>query len=320
MGNTCGKGGSARVAPLPSVADFVVLWDVENLPIPKPLPASASRAAFTAGDVGEALLRHCLLASGGLSSTANTRLVCVHPDRYPMPLKNSLRTRGVQMLDAGAKRGAVDTHLKSYLNDLLIETLLEAKRPGERWLWLASGDADFAGDLRRARRCGFRVGVIHGLASNQDYYGQSDATVNWDAIIAECTAGGGRKGSAGAADAAGGAELGGGGGAVVAAEAAAQAPLALPGAPVAAPSSEPPPEGSSGEASSPSGKRSGEKAETPLAGVSSPNTRPPCKYFLSPTGCTRKSCRFPHVRIGSANKGEKWTLPLAEAPALSNPQ
>ena len=74
------------------------------------------------------------------------------------------------------------------------------------------------------------------------------------------------------------------------------------------------------EDTSASGKKIGEKAETPLAGVSSPNTRPPCKYFLSPTGCTRKACRFPHVSIGSANKGEKWTLPPAEAPALGNAQ
>ena len=206
MGSVCGK--HATVAPLPAglvvpglsparsgstparsgpTPGLLVLWDVENLPVPRVKEAKDSLHG-TAGDIGEIMLAHCQAASGGVQGAA--RLVCVHPDRYPLPLKNSLRTRGVQMLDAGPKRGAVDTHLKSYLNDLLLDSVLEGEGALGRggWIWLASGDADFAGDMRRARKCGFKVGILYGVASNADYFSQADAAVKWEAVLDECAA------------------------------------------------------------------------------------------------------------------------------------
>ena len=308
MGQTCGK--PTRVAPQPVLESLTILWDVENLPIPRK-DGKAAKDVFTAGDVGEALLARCEQASGGTCSAA--RVLCVHPERYPIPLKNSLRTRGVQMLDAGPKRGAVDTHLKGYLNDLLVDYLLEqgsslsgeGSRAGEggsassrRWVWLASGDADFAGDVRRARKCGFKVGIIHGAASNADFFGQADASLTWDNVLADCTAKVGRKASLSSSSAGAGAAGSVAGGAPAPGESSSSSRADSP-----APSGEadgPVGEGSSSSSSSSSGGDSmavlpGEAVEvaSPSAGTS--NTRPPCKFFSTSGGCTRKNCRFPHV-------------------------
>jgi hypothetical protein len=285
MGAACSS--PARVAPHApaAIAALTVLWDVENLPIPR----REGTAFGTAGDLGEALLAHCVQASGAQACPV-ARLVCVHPERYPIPLKNSLRTRGVQMLDAGPKRGAVDTHLKCFLNDAIVDALLEeggggggraGGGRGTRWLWLASGDSDFAGDVRRARRCGFRVGIIHGAASNADYFEHADATVQWSAVLAECEKrAAGKRGS------------GGGGSASEAAAEASAEPTPRRGAAGAR---------SSGGSSSDSAVEEGRAgAQPPPAAAAAAATAELCRNFSSSKGCTKRNCRFRHLAAAAA--------------------
>ena len=264
--------------PPPPPASVTVLWDVENLPIPR-RKEDGGREYGTAGDLGEALLAHCLAASGAArAAPVAARLVCVHPERYPMPLKNSLRTRGVQMLDAGSKRGAVDTHLKNFFNDAIVDALLEGARgpaaSGGRWMWLASGDADFAGDVRRARRCGFRVGIIHGAASSADYTEHADASVKWEAVLAECE----RRV----------AEKRGGSGGWEGASASGGSP-ARGAAPAA---DEPSAAAAAAASSSPEAK-----AQAALEGASGGKGGevPLCRNFSSRRGCTARHCRYRHV-------------------------
>jgi hypothetical protein len=291
MGASCSH--PSRVAPAaaaaapPPPASVTVLWDVENLPIPR-RKEDGGREYGTAGDLGEALLAHCLAASGAArAAPVAARLVCVHPERYPMPLKNSLRTRGVQMLDAGSKRGAVDTHLKNFFNDAIVDALLEGARgpaaSGGRWMWLASGDADFAGDVRRARRCGFRVGIIHGAASSADYTEHADASVKWEAVLAECerrvaekrsSSGGGGGGGGEGASASGGSPARG------AAPAAADEPSAAAAAAASCTS----PEAKAQAALPVEGASGGKGGEVPL-----------CRNFSSRRGCTARHCRYRHA-------------------------
>jgi hypothetical protein len=295
MGASCSH--PSRVSPLAPAAQpssVTVLWDVENLPIPR-RKEDGGREYGTAGDLGEALLAHCVAASGAArAAPVAARLVCVHPERYPIPLKNSLRTRGVQMLDAGSKRGAVDTHLKNFFNDSIVDALLEGARGGARagrWMWLASGDADFAGDVRRARRCGFKVGIIFGAASSADYTEHADASVRWDAVLAECERRVAEKR---------GAEGGSGGGGGVSASSASPARSAGPAA-SEAPAAAPP--GTSGGGGGPEataqaaqeGRSAGGAAPAPAAVPAAGAEVPLCRNFLSRRGCTARNCRYRHV-------------------------
>lgn len=281
MGAACSH--PSRVAPLATPPlSLIILWDVENLPVPR---LKEQREYGTAGDLGEALLAHCVQASGADTQTSTmARLVCVHPERYPIPLKNSLRTRGVTMLDAGSKRGAVDTHLKAYLNDTIVDTLLEAGGGSassaslRRWVWLASGDADFAGDVRRARRCGFKVGIIHGAASSPDFFEHCDAHVRWDAVLAECERrAAGKRAAPGAASGAGAGEEAVGAGEEAGAE---------PASPSAARS-----------ASGSSGSPAGTALASPAPAQQQPGADAPlCRNFGSDKGCTKRNCRYRHVK------------------------
>lgn len=255
-------------------------------------------------------------ASGCKSGECKSKvLVCVHPARYPLPLMNSLRTRGVQMLDAGTKRGAVDTHLKGYMNDLVVNTLLAGGGPGvagmgERWIFVVSGDADFAMDARRARKGGFKVGIIYAPNSNSDFTLQADCSVPWSDVLeaARLKKGGGASStpaattlsteapptpsaaigvsSPSASDEPGQSEPG-DGSVQQEQQQSGSGTAPTPGAP---PSSPP----SAGNAvmmpATPSSSTT-----TPLTMNTQGKERPPCRYYNSSEGCHRYRCRFPHV-------------------------
>ena len=326
MGN-CLSDSFSKVVPLPfdsqllpptetrnpnsTIHSLTVLWDMENLAVPR------QSVKFSAGDLAEAILRlayeiSCRV-SGCVGECPRKTLVCVHPSRFPVPLMNSLRTRGVTMLDAGPKRGAVDTYLKGYMNDEVVDTLLQgggpgAKGMGERWIFVASGDSDFAMDARRARRAGFRVGIIYGVSSSVDFTKQADAAIPWAAILALVNATHKEVNSKSDYEAiqveqrfvqqdvslssnAPSLPVPGGEGTVF-------APLAKP-----QPSDDPPPapeslsEERGSEVGGSSAQYNNSIGYSPIAvSVPTPSKeRAPCRDFNSARGCHRLRCRFPHV-------------------------
>lgn len=184
------------------------------------LPPSARQPSpINAGDVARALLDVVALLSGGrpesMRSGVCSSLVAVHHSRESLPLRASLRAAGVRMLDAGTKLGAVDIALKGVFNDVVVEHVLgrlghscapspqsplppadqqehgqlsppplqRRLRGGDSWVWLVSGDRDFADDCRRARRVGLRVGIVYTAAASPDLLSHADASVPWAAIL-----------------------------------------------------------------------------------------------------------------------------------------
>jgi hypothetical protein len=188
--------GAARCRGCAGVRSLRVWWDTENCPVPK-LP---SRGA-SAGALGEALREAALVLAHARARPAGAacRVVAVHGHRYPAPLRTSLRTHGVESLDAGHKRGAVDVAIKCGINDAIVEELLlrgcaaaPAAAPavsadaagGADWIVVVSGDCDYADDVRRAKRAGFRVAVIFAAATASDYVGLADAALPWATLCA----------------------------------------------------------------------------------------------------------------------------------------
>ncbi len=157
---------------------LTVYWDTENALGPRSLSAGELASALL---VAAETLAHGSPRNGG-------RVIAVHAPRFALPLLKSLRTCGVTLLDAGPKRGAVDCALKGALNDVLVDALLAARQSspaaaGDSWLFVCSGDCDFADDVRRARRAGFRVGVVFSDATNVDFIAQADVALPWSAVL-----------------------------------------------------------------------------------------------------------------------------------------
>jgi hypothetical protein len=312
-----------------SLHSLTLLWDCENLQVPK-------SKEFTAGDLSDAMVEVAFVAackaSGCIGGECKSKLlVCVHPARYPLPLMNSLRTRGVQMLDAGTKRGAVDTHLKGYMNDLVVNTLLAGGGPGvagmgERWIFVVSGDADFAMDARRARKGGFKVGIIYAPNSNSDFTLQADCSVPWSDVLEAARLKKSLVGSTAAvtgtpsteapptpsaqsalsspstSDEPGQSDSGdstqqqvgaAGAGAGAGKAGAASAVAATPTSPQAA---------SNTAAVFLPSTPSSSSSPTPLTTNTLGKERPPCRYYNSSEGCHRARCRFPHVPFSSSKR------------------
>ena len=129
-------------------------------------------------------------AATAAAAAAGPGLVAVAPHRYPSPLRKSLQLAGVAMCDAGDKRGAVDIALKDLVNDVIIDfacrsqaDAAEGDEERETWLVIVSGDGDFAGDLRRARRVGLRVGLVHSASSPAELARLADRSLPWSAVL-----------------------------------------------------------------------------------------------------------------------------------------
>ena len=157
---------------------LTVYWDTENALGPRTL---------SAGELASALLLAAEILAHG-SPRNGGRVIAVHAARFALPLLKSLRLCGVTLLDAGPKRGAVDCALKGALNDVLVDSLLTSRQSGDvpagdAWLFVCSGDCDFADDVRRARRAGFRVGVVFSDATNVDFIAQADVALPWSAVL-----------------------------------------------------------------------------------------------------------------------------------------
>ena len=177
-----GCAGCARIAALH------VFWDVENAAVPR-------GGSVTAADVATALLAAArrlaheppAAAATAAAAAAGPGLVAVAPHRYPSPLRKSLQLAGVAMCDAGDKRGAVDIALKDLVNDVIIDFASHSQADvaggAETWLVIVSGDGDFAGDLRRARRVGLRVGLVHSASSPAELARLADRSLPWSAVL-----------------------------------------------------------------------------------------------------------------------------------------
>lgn len=167
---------SGKVSPNTLSGTVVVLWDTENL------SGGGQKKGLSIGDLGVGLAQCSHEAAGGARG-GSAQVIAVHGDRFPRALKSSLRVRGLTLLDAGPKRGSVDGALKGAWNDFVVDALLGGRR--ERgWLFVASGDKDFADDVRRAQRAGFKVGIICRENTATDFSSLGDAVVPWRAVVA----------------------------------------------------------------------------------------------------------------------------------------
>ena len=160
-----------------------VWWDTENCCIPR----NAGGLVVSAGAIGEALREAALvLVHAHAQPSMGIRVIAVHAPRYPTPMRTSLRTHGIDTLDAGPKRGAVDVALKGAFNDVIVDELLRGARAhsseGATWLIIVSGDSDYADDIRRAKRAGLRVAVIFAAATANDFVGLADVALPWISV------------------------------------------------------------------------------------------------------------------------------------------
>ena len=188
----CG-GAAASCAGCSPVAALHIFWDTEN--------AFASREGrASAADVAAALvelargLAHERRASAS-AALAGPGLVAIVSHRCPEPLRKSLDLCHVAMRDAGTKKGGVDIKLKDCVNDVIVDFALrrgaaEALRGGggggdnaPSYLFIASGDGDFAGDVRRAKLVGLRVGLFYPPAVAKDYVRLYDLALPWAAVL-----------------------------------------------------------------------------------------------------------------------------------------
>ena len=89
----------------------------------------------------------------------------------------------------------MDIKLKDCVNDVIVDFALrrgaaEALRGGggggdnaPSYLFIASGDGDFAGDVRRAKLVGLRVGLFYPPAVAKDYVRLYDLALPWAAVL-----------------------------------------------------------------------------------------------------------------------------------------
>ena len=185
-------GGAAGCAGCVRVAALHVFWDVENAGISHSGRASAADVAAALVEEARRLAHDRRGAavtdnSADVGAGAGPGLVAVVPHRFPAPLRKSLHLAGIVAKDAGDKRGAVDIALKDLVNDVVVDFALRRRRAAlggaPTFLFIASGDGDFAGDVRRARRAGLRVGLIYPAASPAGFIRLADLALPWTAVL-----------------------------------------------------------------------------------------------------------------------------------------
>jgi hypothetical protein len=138
-------------------------------------------------------LRHAILR-GALGLAEGARLppvimnwvFIVASASHSAPLLDRLRTAGVSIYSSGGKRGSVDVELKRQLQAFASMLL---RREGVR-VYIASGDCDFAADLRLLQEAGFEAGVIANASSRRAYVDQAEHVLSWEALVAQATGGG----------------------------------------------------------------------------------------------------------------------------------
>lgn len=157
---------------------ITVFWDTENLAWNQQKRASDLYCAL-----GVLVRREVetFLNRDGLSPA---HVIAVHNGKYfGTSHFNALACINADLRNAGTKVCCVDWKLKCLWNDYLVECMQTNVPVSNEWLWIASSDSDFADDIRRAKKIGFKVGVVHNNNVVQEYVQLADAVVHWTSIL-----------------------------------------------------------------------------------------------------------------------------------------
>ena len=107
-------------------------------------------------------------------------------------IEENLRIVGAVVINAGPKRGAVDVMLKSRVAAMLLEQRdVPAEVKASHVVVIASGDRDFAHEVRGLQLEGLRVGVLCNEQARDAYVGLADMYGLWPTLLAAASGRGG---------------------------------------------------------------------------------------------------------------------------------